>query len=146
MTVAVAMVLSTALFLVAGKYLRRVPPANAKKSLQSTSASVAESSASAVSMAIEGGHIPSRARQPHLGQRSGCCARWKAAFLDLAPVLRVFAPLPLFWALLYQQSSTWVFQGSQMSLRVPGTDPSAKVDIPPGKSTQQRRLRGEAAT
>ena len=46
--------------------------------------------------------------------------RWR----ELVPFLGVFAPLVVFWAIFYQQNSTWVQQGDQMdyylgSLHVP---------------------------
>jgi dipeptide/tripeptide permease len=45
-------------------------------------------------------------------------ARVKASLVEMLPVIRVFAPLPIVWALLYQPSSTFVFQASSMSLEI----------------------------
>lgn len=37
---------------------------------------------------------------------------------DIRHILKVFAPLPLFWSLFYQQNSTWVFQAQQMNREI----------------------------
>jgi dipeptide/tripeptide permease len=46
------------------------------------------------------------------------------------PLLLMFAPLPVFWALFYQQNSTWVFQAQRMD-RYLGMWGETRVVIPP---------------
>jgi dipeptide/tripeptide permease len=38
----------------------------------------------------------------------------KEDVVEIRHILKVFIPLPLFWALFYQQNSTWVFQAQSM--------------------------------
>jgi hypothetical protein len=45
----------------------------------------------------------------HLGQYS------RADFQDLKRILMVFIPLPVYWALFYQQNSTWTDQADDMN-------------------------------
>ena len=47
-------------------------------------------------------------------------------FKELLPFLGVFAPLVVFWAIFYQQNSTWILQGAQMNCQL------SKLQIPPG--------------
>lgn len=35
---------------------------------------------------------------------------------DIRHILKVYAPLPIFWALFYQQNSTWVFQAEVLPM------------------------------
>ena len=51
--------------------------------------------------------------------------RWR----ELVPFLGVFAPLVVFWAIFYQQNSTWVQQGNEMDCYL------GSLHIPPGKHT-----------
>ena len=44
----------------------------------------------------------------------------------LLPILGVFLPIIVFWAIMYQQNSTWVVQGLEMDCYI-GT-----VQVPPG--------------
>jgi len=53
----------------------------------------------------------------------------KSEFMELAPILRVFLLLPAFWALFYQQNSTWVYQANEMDLRIHASGLS--FSIPP---------------
>ena len=48
--------------------------------------------------------------------------RWR----ELVPFLGVFAPLVVFWAIFYQQNSTWVQQGDQMDCYL------GSLHVPPG--------------
>ena len=44
----------------------------------------------------------------------------------MMPILKVFFPLTMYWAISYQRSSTWILQGLQMDCRL------GSLDIPPG--------------
>ena len=46
---------------------------------------------------------------------------------ELLPFLGVFAPLVVFWAIFYQQNSTWILQGAQMNCHL------GKLQVPPGE-------------
>jgi dipeptide/tripeptide permease len=46
---------------------------------------------------------------------------------ELLPFLGVFAPLIVFWAIFYQQNSTWILQGAQMNCHL------GKLQVPPGE-------------
>jgi hypothetical protein len=52
---------------------------------------------------------------------------------DLRRIMKVFLPLPIFWALYYQQNSTWVDQGSDMNTTIvwnaPGEGTMATVPV-----------------
>jgi len=50
---------------------------------------------------------------------------------DIRHILRVWAPLPLFWALFYQQNSTWVFQAQQLRREIGPIGAIPKFTIPP---------------
>ena len=45
---------------------------------------------------------------------------------QLVPIIKVFIPLIMFWAVYYQRSSTWVVQATQMDCYV------GSLHIPPG--------------
>ena len=51
-----------------------------------------------------------------------------AKLMELLPFLGVFAPLVVFWAIFYQQNSTWILQGAQMNCHL------GKIQVPPGGS------------
>ena len=53
---------------------------------------------------------------------------WRARASQLLPFLGLFTPLVVFWAIFYQQSSTWVIQGRQMDCYI------GKLHVPPGMS------------
>ena len=46
---------------------------------------------------------------------------------ELLPFLGVFGPLVVFWAIFYQQNSTWILQGAQMNCHL------GKLQVPPGE-------------
>lgn len=48
---------------------------------------------------------------------------------DLRNVLKVFSALPIFWALFFQQNSTWVTQTSKMDMRLIYGTPDALASI-----------------
>ena len=48
---------------------------------------------------------------------------------QLLPFLGVFGPLVMFWAVFYQQNTTWVVQGTHMDCYM------GKLHIPPGQFT-----------
>ena len=56
-------------------------------------------------------------------------SRWR----ELVPFLGVFAPLLVFWAIFYQQNSTWVQQGDQMDCYL------GRLHVPPGVYTHRQR-------
>ena len=45
---------------------------------------------------------------------------------QLVPIIKVFTPLIIFWAVFYQRSSTWIVQATQMDCYV------GSLHIPPG--------------
>lgn len=45
---------------------------------------------------------------------------------ELIPFIGVFGPLIVFWAIFYQQNSTWILQGTQMDCYL------GKLHVPPG--------------
>ena len=49
-----------------------------------------------------------------------------ARIKEMMPILKVFFPLTMYWAISYQRSSTWILQGLQMDCRL------GSLDIPPG--------------
>ena len=49
---------------------------------------------------------------------------------QLVPIVGVFAPLIVFWAIYYQQNSTWVTQGAMMDCYL------GRLHVPPGKKFQ----------
>ena len=53
---------------------------------------------------------------------------WRDRAAQLLPFLWLFAPLVVFWAIFYQQSSTWVVQGRQMDCYI------GRLHVPPGLS------------
>lgn len=58
---------------------------------------------------------------------------WQDTWRDaktVGPLLLMFTPLPVFWALFYQQNSTWVFQAQRME-RYLFTWGDTRVVIPP---------------
>ena len=100
--VAGAMLVSTALFVAAGGSYRKVPPK------------------AWIPPPPPGGYGPAGPRNVSTLQGIWYSIR------SLSHICKVFAPLPVFWALLYLQSSVWIFQGEQMSLALKGD-----VTIPP---------------
>lgn len=55
--------------------------------------------------------------------------RWvsfKATFVELKPILKILAPMVIFWGLVYLQMSIYVFTAQNMDLTIKG-----KVSIPP---------------
>ena len=73
-------------------------------------------------------------RSPLLGERATSSPEvslspklsWKERTKQLVPFLGLFAPLVVFWAIFYQQSSTWVVQGRHMNCYI------GKLHVPPG--------------
>ena len=61
---------------------------------------------------------------------------WKARAKQLLPFLGLFTPLVVFWAIFYQQSSTWVVQGTQMNCYIGPLDIGRlhirRLHVPPG--------------
>ena len=51
---------------------------------------------------------------------------------QLVPIVGVFAPLVVFWAIYYQQNSTWVTQGAMMDCYL------GRLHIPPGEDFRSR--------
>ena len=51
-----------------------------------------------------------------------------ARIKEMIPILKVFFPLTIYWAISYQRSSTWILQGVMMDCRL------GSVDVPPGTS------------
>ena len=49
-----------------------------------------------------------------------------ARLKEFLPFLGVFAPMVVFWAIFYQQNSTWILQGTQMDCYL------GKLHVPPG--------------
>lgn len=45
---------------------------------------------------------------------------------EMIPILKVFFPLTIYWAISYQRSSTWILQGVMMDCRL------GILDVPPG--------------
>ena len=52
----------------------------------------------------------------------------KQTFLQIFPILTVFLPLIIFWAIFFQQNSTWIQQGLDMDCYL------GQLHIPPGES------------
>lgn len=50
---------------------------------------------------------------------------------EIRHILRMFIPLPVFWALFFQQNSTWVFQAQSMDCDVGPIGKIPKFTIPP---------------
>ena len=48
-------------------------------------------------------------------------------FKQMLPILKVFIPLIVFWAVFYQRSSTWIVQATKMDCYL------GSLHIPPGK-------------
>ena len=48
-------------------------------------------------------------------------------FKQLLPILKVFIPFIVFWAVFYQRSSTWIVQATKMDCYL------GSLHIPPGK-------------
>ena len=46
---------------------------------------------------------------------------------QLVPILKVFVPLIVFWAVFYQRSSTWIVQATQMDCYL------GSLHVPPGE-------------
>jgi POT family proton-dependent oligopeptide transporter len=101
----VLMLVATAIFFAGRKYYTRMPPSS-----QTKSAGFMRVTWFALSNFSR--------RQP--GQKFWDVARAKFAEKDVdaassvGPILAVFAPITIFWALFDQTSSTWVMQGSKM--------------------------------
>lgn len=55
----------------------------------------------------------------------------KAEVWEIRHILKIFIPLPIFWALFYQQNSTWVFQGQSMDCSVGPIGRIPQFQIPP---------------
>ena len=58
-------------------------------------------------------------------KRSTPASTWER-LKQLVPIIKVFIPLIIFWAVFYQRSSTWVVQATQMDCYV------GSLHIPPG--------------
>lgn len=149
-TVSAMSAVGLALFIVGGRVWRKVPPAaKQRESLRvrdrlegegdGEAGIVAAGDSSMASYVATGDYsgggdeplpLESSARAgdtpAHDAPRRSLLSRFWQTCVDLRHVFRVFVPLPMFFALLYQQSSTWVFQGSNMSLHLVG-----KVNVPP---------------
>ena len=75
---------------------------------------------------VRDGHLRPRTHNPtsHLLWLPGCSVKYhlstysKADFRDLKRIMLVFLPLPIYWALFYQQNSTWVDQASDMNTTI----------------------------
>ena len=52
---------------------------------------------------------------------------WWQRGKQLVPFLRLFTPLVVFWAIFFQQNSTWVVQGRDMNCYI------GKLHVPPGQ-------------
>ena len=52
---------------------------------------------------------------------------WLERSRQLLPFLGLFTPLVVFWAIFYQQSSTWVLQGRDMNCYI------GRLHVPPGQ-------------
>ena len=52
---------------------------------------------------------------------------WRDMLKEIKPLLGVFVPLIAFWALFFQQNSTWVLQGQEMNCFL------GKLKVPPGE-------------
>ena len=61
-----------------------------------------------------------------VSDRSKCLSRLER-LKEIVPFLGVFAPLVVFWAIFYQQNSTWILQGAQMNCQL------GKIQVPPGQ-------------
>ena len=48
-------------------------------------------------------------------------------FKEMVPILKVFIPLIVFWAVFYQRSSTWIVQATKMDCYL------GSLHVPPGK-------------
>ena len=58
---------------------------------------------------------------------------WKERTKQLLPFLGLFTPLVVFWAIFFQQSSTWVVQGRDMNCYI------GRLHVPPGQYIQRER-------
>ena len=56
---------------------------------------------------------------------------WRERAKQLIPFLGLFSPLVVYWAIFYQQNSTWIVQGRHMNCYV------GRLHVPPG---MQRKL------
>ena len=56
---------------------------------------------------------------------------WKERTKQLLPFLGLFTPLVVFWAIFFQQSSTWVVQGRDMNCYI------GRLHVPPGQYIQR---------
>ncbi len=52
----------------------------------------------------------------------------RADFQDLKRIMVVFLPLPIYWALFYQQNSTWVDQAGAMDTTIIWNTPGTWVE------------------
>ncbi|HWH68602.1 MAG TPA: MFS transporter, partial [Candidatus Sulfotelmatobacter sp.] len=101
----VLMLIATAIFWLGRKHYTMIPPARETKSagfLQVTSYALAR-----LGRRQPGQSMWEVARQ-RFSEREVDAAR------SVGPILAVFAPITIFWALFDQTSSTWVMQGSKM--------------------------------
>eukprot|EP01116_Phalansterium_solitarium_P014349 TRINITY_DN31969_c0_g1_i1.p1 TRINITY_DN31969_c0_g1~~TRINITY_DN31969_c0_g1_i1.p1 ORF type:complete len:387 (+),score=138.46 TRINITY_DN31969_c0_g1_i1:126-1286(+) len=57
--------------------------------------------------------------------------RVKRDVVDIKHILKIFIPLPLFYALFYQQNSTWVFQAQDMNREIGPIGRIPRMNIPP---------------
>ncbi len=51
----------------------------------------------------------------------------KTRVIELLPFVGVFTPLIIFWAIFYQQNSTWILQGTMMNCQL------GALHVPPGE-------------
>lgn len=61
-----------------------------------------------------------------LEKASNTILLWFTRLKQLLPFLGVFGPLVIFWAIFYQQNSTWILQGAQMNCHL------GRLQVPPG--------------
>ncbi len=62
---------------------------------------------------------------------SSAVVSWSILLRQLLPFLGVFGPLVVFWAVFYQQNTTWVVQGMHMNCYI------GKLHVPPGEAMQK---------